>query len=36
MKTHILFLASLALFSMQASAEEQIVVVRAIDANGIG
>jgi superoxide dismutase, Cu-Zn family len=36
MKTHILVLASLALFSMQVTAEEQIVVVRAIDANGIG
>lgn len=36
MKTHILILAALAAFSMPAAAEEMIVVVRAIDANGIG
>jgi hypothetical protein len=35
MKTHILVLTSLALCCMQATAEAQIVVVRAIDACGI-
>jgi Cu-Zn family superoxide dismutase len=36
MKTNILILAILGLFSVQAAADEQIVVVRAIDANGAG